>query len=147
MTVNLNIILPRDYKSVSSQVLSGHYTAYLLHPVATHLPEYQDCRIEHTGFFLQKIDTAFGFQKGSHLVEIFNMGLLKMLEKGHMNKLYEKHGFVKSEENKCREPRKGKQLGFENILVMFIVLGLGTLISFLILSVEKFGKLIFPSMF
>ena len=134
---NYYFILPRDYKSVSNQVLSGYFTAYLLHPVATHLPEYQDCRIEHTGFFMQKVNTAFGFQKGSPLVEIFNMGLLKMLEKGLMRKLYEKHGFVKAEENKCKGPRRGKQLGFENILVLFIVLGLGTLISFLILSVEK----------
>ena len=119
-----------------SQVLSGPYTGYLLQPVASHLPEYQDCKIEDTGFFTHKVDIAFAFQKSSFLRQMFNKGLLKMIENGEIQRLFEKHGLNKQKKSNCGGARKGQTLGFENILVVFIVLGCGILISLLILFVE-----------
>ena len=123
-----------------SQVLSGPYTGYLLHPVASHLPEYQDCKIEDTGFFTHKVDIAFAFQKSSFLRQMFNKGLLKMIENGEMRKLYEKHGFNKQKKSDCGGANKGRTIGFENILVVFIVLGCGVLFSLVILIVEYLIK-------
>ena len=119
------------------QILSGPYTGYLLHPIATHLPEYQACRLEHTGFFTQRVDTAFAFQKNSSLKSLFNYGLLKMSENGEIKRIFIKHGFFTGQENKCEGTRKGKKLGFENILVIFILLGSGMLISILLLLLEN----------
>ena len=119
------------------QILTGTYTGYLLHPIATHLPEYQACKLEHTGFFTHRVDTAFAFQKNSSLKNLFNYGLLKMTENGEIKRLFKKHGFLTGKENKCEGTRKGKKLGFENILVIFIVLGSGMLISVLLLLLEN----------
>ena len=137
----LNNICPsRGYKAVVDQILSGPYTGYLLHPVATHLPEYEACIIEHTGFFTSKVNTAFGFQKNSTFKQLFNYGLIKMIENGEMQRSLEKHGFVTGKEKKCGGKRKGQQLGFENILVVFIVLCAGIIISLAMLVVEYLIK-------
>ena len=63
-----------------------------------------------------------------------------MIENGEMKRLLEKHGFVTGKENKCGGKRKGQQLGFENILVVFIVLCCGIIISLTMLVVEYIIK-------
>ena len=83
--------------------MSGLYTGYFLEPVVNHLPEYKDCILEHAGFFTNKVDTGFAFQKNSSLTQLFNRGLLKLIENGEMNRMFTKHGFVKRKENKSVE--------------------------------------------
>ena len=126
----------RGYDAAIKQIVSAPYTGYFLEPVVNHLPEYKDCKVEHTGFFTNKVNTGFAFQKNSSLKRLFNRGILKMIENGEMNRMFKKYGLVKRKEKKCGKTRKSQQLGFENILVVFIVLGFGILTSILLLVIE-----------
>ena len=117
-------------------MLSGGFAGYLLYPILTHLPEYRECKVQTTGFFVNKADIVFALQKNSSLTKMFNRGLLEMINNGELQRLLLKHKIVKKDEKHCGQVKKGTPIGLQNTLSIFIVLGLGNLIATLIFLLE-----------
>ena len=134
--ISQNITTIRNSASIPGEVLSGRYAGYLLYPILTHLPEYKDCKVQTTGFFVNKADIVFALQKNSSLTKMFNRGLLEMINNGELQRLLIKHKIVTKDEKHCEQVKKGTPIGLENILSIFIALGLRNLIAILIFLLE-----------
>ena len=118
--------------------MSGHYALYLFYEVGISLPEYENCKIDHAGFFVTKMALAFSFPKTSPYREVFNYALQRMKESGEMDKIERKH---KLDARTCGGGGKGRTLGFKNIILVFCILGFGLLVSVVSFLVEIVIKL------
>ena len=120
------------------QALSGPYALYLFHGVGVNLPEYMDCKLEDVALPITKLNLGFAFPKESPYRDIFNYGLQKMTESGDIDKIKKRH---KQDNINCEGGGKGRKLGFKNTILVFIILGLGFLLSIICLVVENVIKL------
>ena len=136
----MNIATLRDYRAVMQNVLLEGYAGYMALPYLTHLPEYKSCKVQHFDMFVSKSNLVFTMQKNSSLTKYFNQGLLMMNENGELTRLIKKHKILKDVGMDCEKVQKGKELGFENIFVVFIMLLTGLLLSSVILLCEVFWK-------
>ena len=125
--------LKKTEREVVSQGLSGQYAIYLFHTTLTNLPEYKNCLLEGTRLLVNKVDLAFALRKNSPYLDLFNHALRKMVESGEMARIHMRYSV---KEPTCNDPGKGKPLGFENIVLVFIILGAGFCISIIICTVE-----------
>ena len=80
---------------------------------------------------------AYGFQKDSPYVDLFNYFLKEMDEKGILTKIHKKY---KNHQQFCPD-LGGKPLGFEGCIMAFIALLGGIGICLILMSVECFSKL------
>ena len=126
----------RNFDALVSQVQSGQYAGYLWHPLVTNLPDYKECKVQHTGFFVNKVNVAFALRKNSSLTQNMNAGLLRLMENGELKRLLEEHMITDNNDKDCGESKKGQELGFENILVVFILLLAGMMIALVVLLLE-----------
>ena len=108
------------------QAMSDLYALYLFKGVVVNLQEYKDCKLDDVGFSVGKLNVASAFPKTSPYKDIFNHGLQKMMESGELDKIKRKH---KPIARICGGGGKGRALGFKNIILVFIILGLGLLLS------------------
>ena len=122
------------------RVLLEGYAGYIAHPILKHLPEFKACKVQHFNIFVSKSNLVFIMQKNSSLTKMFNQGLLKMTENGELTRLIKKYKILKDVGKDCEDTQSGKELGFENILVVFILLLTELVFSFLILLCEGFWK-------
>ena len=95
-------------------------------------PEYQKCEIIAIPrkYHLQPI--AFGFQKDSPYLEIFNYYLKEMIEKGVMKQISEKYDVP---QQVCPD-LTGSPLGFESCFTAFLALIVGLLIGLVLMIFE-----------
>ena len=130
-------------KEVILQALSGPYAIYLFHTTLTNLPEYRNCLLEGTNLLVDKVDLAFALQRNSPYLDLFNHAMQRIIESGELERIHRKH---RVEEPACNDPGKGKPIGFENILLVFLILGSGTFVSIVICILEVcFKKNVFPT--
>ena len=92
---------------------------------ATYIDEYKKCKLQILDFTGQTNLIAFAFPKNSPLLQIFNMKIQEMFESGEINRIISKYTL---EMQNCQD-NKGKPLGFENIAIIFVIIGFGVLIS------------------
>ena len=92
---------------------------------ATYIDEYKKCKLQILEFTGRNSLIAFAFPKNSSLLQIFNMKILEMFENGEINRIISKYTL---EMQNCQDS-KGKPLGFENISIIFVIIGFGVLIS------------------
>ena len=126
--------LKSSEQEVVDQALSGPYAIYLFHTTLSNLPEYSACQLEDAGLQLNRIDLAFALQKQSPYVNLINLGLQRMAESGKLERIFRKH---RAKKPSCGAHGKGKSLGFENILLVFLILMLGQCSSIVLLLLEK----------
>ena len=128
-----------------SQALSEQYAIYLFHTTLTNLPEYKSCQLQGTNFLLNKIDVAFPLRKDSPYLDLINHALWEMMESGELHRILLRH---RVREPDCEHSGKGKPIGFENILLVFLILAAGLVISgsvcFLEIQRSKIGKVLVP---
>ena len=127
--------LKKTEEETISQGLSGQYAIYLLHTTLTNLPEYKSCLLEGTNLLVNKNDLAFALLKNSPYLDVFNLGMQRMLESGELERIHRRHMTKKPT---CNETGKGKPLGFENIILVCIILGSGLFFSIVICLLETF---------
>ena len=108
------------------QIMSGKYAYFTILAGSKNLPEYKECKIEDVGFSVGKSDSALGFPKTSPYRDLFNYEMRKMMERGELGRIEQKY---KPEGLSCGGGGKGRTLGFENIILVFLIFGLGLLLS------------------
>ena len=89
---------------------------------------------------MNKVNVAFAFRKNSSLTQTMNAGLLKLMENGELKRLLEKHKITDNNDKDCGESKRGQELGFENILVVFILLLAGMMLALMVLLLELCWK-------
>jgi len=94
---------------------------------------YENCKIVLAPAKYHLVDFAFGFQKNSPFIDIFNHNIQKMKEKGSLNRILEKYGRRKQ---KCPD-YSGKPLSMKACFSSFFVVILGLVLGFSIFSLEK----------
>ena len=125
--------LKKTEQEAIAQTMTDLYALFFFNGVGINLQEYKDCKLDDVGFPVSKINLAFAFPKTSPYRDIFNHGLQKMMESGEIDRIRQKH---KPEARICGGGGKGKTLGFKNIILVFLILGLGLLLSIVSLVVE-----------
>ena len=127
--------LKKTEEEIVKPGLSGKYAIYLAYTTLTNLQEYKSCLLEGTDLHVNKIPLAFALRKNSPYLDIFNLGMQRMLESGELARIARKHRTMKP---KCNDSGKGKSLGFKNIILVFLIFGGGVCISILIFLTEIF---------
>ena len=100
-------------------------------------PEFAKCDVIDIPFKGNKNPNAFGFQKNSPYVEIFDYYLRELLEEGIVDKIKEKYRTLPPD---CGNSA-GKPLGFTNCFTAFLPLVLGTIIALIIALFENLFKI------
>ena len=95
-------------------------------------PEFAKCDVIDIPFKGNKNPNAFGFQKNSPYVEIFDYYLRELLEEGIVDKIKEKYRTLPPD---CGNSA-GKPLGFTNCFTAFLPLVFGTIIALIIVIFE-----------
>ena len=132
-----NKSLAKSTKESSQLALSSQYSQYLDFNTARSLDEYKDCKLKIMKFQGRKIQIAYAFPRKSPYLEIFNRKLQQMDESGELMKITDKYLEATPECNKS----KGKPLGFENIVIIFLIISTGILASLILFVLEKvFGR-------
>ena len=111
--------LKKSEKEIVSQAFSGEYAIYHSLNVIKNTPEYKSCKIVGTGYSPNKMDIAFALSHNSPYKDLINAAMFRMMENGELTRILIKH---KSQEPICNTAGKGKPIGFENILLAFIIL-------------------------
>ena len=111
--------LKKSEQDMISQALSGEFAIYYSQKVIKNTPEYKNCQIVGTGYSPNKADMAFALPHNSPYKDLINAALYRMIENGELTRIFIKH---KSQEPDCNTAGKGKPIGFENILLAFIIL-------------------------
>ena len=109
-----------------TQTMSGNFAFFTVDTGTKNLVEYKECKIEDVGFSVSKSDSAFAFPKTSPFRDVFNYEMRKMTERGELRRIQNKY---KPEGRDCGAGGKGRTLGFENIILVFLILGSGFFIS------------------
>lgn len=99
--------------------------------------EFAKCDVIDIPFKGNKNPNAFGFQKNSPYVEIFDYYLRELLEEGIVDKIKEKYRTLPPD---CGNSA-GKPLGFTNCFTAFLPLVLGTIIALIIALFENLFKI------
>ena len=81
--------------------------------------------------------SAFGLQKGSEFLEIFNHYILKEMEYGISKRLYRKYYSDLSAKEHFGMPEP-QPLGYENVIFTFLCLGIGVAISLCVVIMEVY---------
>ena len=95
-------------------------------------PEYHDCRIIAAPAKYNTIPYAFGFQKDSPYLGLFNYVLKEMEEKGLLSQLHKKY---ESPRQVCPD-MGGKPIGIESCIMAFLALLGGIGICLILMIVE-----------
>ena len=125
-------------KDSTKLALNFKYAQYTDYQVAINLKEYEDCKIQIMDVQGKKALTSFAFPRNSPYIELFNSKIQKMIENGELEKMKEKYLFSKKNPN-CQK-HGGKSIGFENILVIFILLSFGIISSLVFCCAELMFK-------
>ena len=99
--------------------------------------QYTDCKIIAIPAKYNFKPYAFGFQKDSPFLPMFNFYLKEMREKGSLKKILDKY---ESPPQVCPD-YNGKPLGFGAVFTAFGVLGLGVVAGILLFLLEGFSAL------
>ena len=97
---------------------------------AKSLEDHNNCNLKITNVLGRKAFLGFAFPKKSPLLLLFNSKLQSMFESGEIMKIILKHS---KQSVTCDEVR-GKSLGFENIAALFVIIGVGVFLSWVILA-------------
>ena len=125
-------------KDSTKLALNFKYAQYTDYQVAINLKEYEDCKIQIMDVQGKKALTSFAFPRNSPYIELFNSKIQKMIENGELEKMKEKYLFSKKNPN-CQK-HGGKSIGFENILIIFILLSFGIISSLVFCCAELIFK-------
>ena len=126
--------LKKTEREVIDEALSGNSAIYLFHTTLSNLKEYKTCLLQDTTLLVNKIDLAFALPKNSPYLEVFNLAMQGMMESGELERIHRRH---RTKEPTCSDPGKGNPLGFENILLVFLILVCGTCASLVICLLES----------
>ena len=124
--------LVQSYGQSSQISLNEKYAQYIDYKAAKNLNEYKDCSLRSSNVFYGKIYIGFMFPKYSKFLPLFNSRIQAMRENGELESITRRYA---EQIQKCQEG-KGKPLGFENILIAFIILYAGCCFSFVIFLLE-----------
>ena len=116
-----------------TQTMTGKYAFFGMESGTKHHIEYKQCKIKDVGFRVSKSDSALAFPKTSPYRDVFNYAIRKMTESGEIRRIAMKY---KPEERSCGGGEKGRTLGFENIILVFIIFGFGLFLSIISLLLE-----------
>jgi hypothetical protein len=105
-------------------------------------PEYLNCEIVAIPAKYAFIPYAYGFQKDSPYLDIFNYFLSQLQESGSYKKISKKYA---SQPQICPD-YSGKSLGFDSCVTMFLVIIMGLGLGFLLLLYECILKYICPNL-
>ncbi|TRY71158.1 hypothetical protein TCAL_09674 [Tigriopus californicus] len=103
---------------------------------------YRRCQIIDVPQIYDQKVFAYGFQKNSPFLPIFNFHLKRMLERGSMNQVVEKYLSVAGQQ--CQD-LSGAPLGFENCFTAFLLFLIGCLVSVVIIFGEYFARFLEPT--
>ena len=114
---------PTEQEAVT-QTMAGNYAFFAMETGTKNRVEYQQCQIEDVGFRVSKSDSALAFPKTSPYRDVFNYAIRRMTESGEISRIAIRY---KPEGRSCGGGGKGGTLGFENIILVFIIFGFGLL--------------------
>ena len=97
-------------------------------------PEYLDCEVIVIPAKYDFKPYAYGFQKDSPYLGLFNHFLKEMREKGSLKQILNKY---ESGAQVCPD-ESGKSLGFESVFTAFLALLSGLVLGFILLILEYF---------
>ena len=95
------------------------------------------CNIVSTRLSYFKNYVSFAFPKGSPYVRIFSDLILVMRQSGQVDDVL--HNYYSAKDSISCQTEAFKAIKYENIFTAFLVLAVGTVASFTLLVIEKFG--------
>ena len=110
---------------------------HLSYSIFRSFKQYTDCKIIAIPAKYNFKPYAFGFQKDSPFLPMFNFYLKEMREKGSLKKILDKY---ESPPQVCPD-YNGKPLGFGAVFTAFGVLGLGVVAGIFLFLLEGFSAL------
>ena len=105
-------------------------------PSFSSFPEYKSCQVIVIPTKYDFKPYAYGFQKDSPYLGLFNHYLKEMREKGALKQILNKY---ESGAQVCPD-ESGKSLGFESCFTAFLALLFGFILGFTLLLIEHFPK-------
>ena len=105
-------------------------------PSISSFPEYTRCEVIAIPGKYNFLPFAYGFQKDSPYLGMFNFYLKEMIEKGSLKQISEKY---ETPAQVCPD-LSGLPLGFESCFTAFLVLLFGMLIGLILMSIEVLSK-------
>ncbi|XP_076051305.1 glutamate receptor ionotropic, delta-1-like [Oratosquilla oratoria] len=122
-----------------ANVLKGKYAffankEYIIYRLQRVLPLYQAMEIVDTKTDFLTRGIGFGLQKGSPYRKLFNHVLTKMTQSGHLDRIKKQWWPHIDREPETAYPSPG----FKEVFTVFLIWGVGILLSFSLLGIEKF---------